>query len=117
MNTITKDLVKREAIKQELIKKFAEIAVKTNTPEAADQWKPTPEFPLYVVYLYSMGGPYCVGFETELTAQMFMNELKTKSHVLDVTITESYPWEVMVSGSKKPNKQKSKPQKPGHQDI
>jgi hypothetical protein len=106
---IIKDVVKREQIRQELIAKFAAIAAKTNTPEAADQWKPQPEFPIYVVYLYEMGGPYCVGFETELAAQLYVNELKSKPHVLDVTTTDSYPWEVMISGGKKSNSKKSKP--------
>jgi hypothetical protein len=117
MNTIVKDPIKREQIKQQLIAKFAAIAVKTNNPDAADQWKPQPEFPVYVVYLYEMGGPYCVGFETELTAQLFMGELRNKPHVLDIAITDSYPWEIMHASSKKVDSRQPEPQKHKHGNI
>lgn len=126
MKTIVKDVVKREAIKQELIAKFAAIAVKTNNSEAADQWKPMPEFPIYVIYILDAGGPYVVGFESQIKAAVFANSMihpyerdeagelqqpKPKAHVLDIAFCDSFPWEVMANASKKTSKQQSKPKK------
>lgn len=111
MKTIVKDLVKRKEIELELIAKFAAIAEKTKDPSVIDTWKPIPEYPFYVTYLKEAGGPYVIGFETVLNACLFLVEIKQQKDVYDASICESYPWEVMASGSKKSASKKSKPKK------
>lgn len=111
MKQLVKDIEKRERIKQALIDKFAAIAQKTGDPAVADAWKPADEQPFYVCYLYEIGGPYIVGFSSELRAQLFAEEIRNKAITLDVTICDTYPWELMFDDSKKSAKQKSKPKK------
>lgn len=57
---------------------------------------PRVTYPFYAVYLHSYGGPYTVGFQTQVAAEAFRSDhAQYSKSLLDIRLTEGYPYEIM----------------------